>query len=168
MRKIVCSQIRFFYSIQVILVSKRFYLSEKVEKSGKIINSPLLKNNGFGEGLSAMSRKAHANLTSPSACHRIYPFYRATFTFSFTFFFYLYFSSSSSYSFFFPFFFFYFSFFLFPFSFFFLFFIFLSLLLPSLLYLFLLALCGGARKGINNYHQFYYNYKNNFPIFKNF
>jgi hypothetical protein len=28
---------------------------------------------------------AHANLTSPSACLRIYPFYRATFSFSFTF-----------------------------------------------------------------------------------
>jgi|GEM_PF-6639033 len=37
-----------------------------------------------------MSFFAHANLTSPSACHRIYPFYRATFLF----FFYLYFSSS--------------------------------------------------------------------------
>jgi hypothetical protein len=54
----------------------------------------LLKNNGFGEGLFAMSRKAHANLTSPSACHRIYPFYRATFFFfSFTFTFLLFFSS---------------------------------------------------------------------------
>jgi hypothetical protein len=58
----------------------------------------------------------------------------------------------------FPFFFFLFSFSFFPssFSLSFSFFlsIFSSLLLPSLLYLFLLALCGGARKGINNYRHF--------------
>jgi hypothetical protein len=87
-----------------------------------INNSPLLKNNGFGEGLSAMSFFAHANLTSPSACHRIYPFYRATFPF----FFYLYFSSSFLFFFSFPFSFFIFPFFsfLFLFSFYFLFFYF--------------------------------------------
>jgi len=122
----------------------------------RIYNSPLLKNNGFGEGLFAMSFcKAHANLTSPSACHRIYPFYRATFTFSFTFFFYLCFSSSSSYSFFFPFFFFYFFasslsffFFLSIFSFF--------ISSPSFPLLFLVALLDGARKGIINSYQHFY------------
>jgi hypothetical protein len=130
-----------------------------------MISSPLLKNNGFGEGLFAMNFwKVHANLTSPSACHRIYPFYRATFPF----FFYFYFSSSFSYSFFFPFFF-----FLFPFSFFFLFFYFFILLFifsPSFPLLFLVALLEGARKGIiSSYQHFYrYNYKNYFPIFKNF
>jgi hypothetical protein len=117
-------------------------------------NSPLLKNNGFGEGLSAMSFFAHANLTSPSACHRIYPFYRATFLF----FFCLYFSSSFFLFFFsFPFSFFIFPFFSFLFLFsFYLFFIFLSFLLPFLLYLFLFALLDGARKGIINSYQHFY------------
>jgi hypothetical protein len=76
----------------------------------------------------------------------------------FLFFFYLHFSSSFFFSFFLPFFLFYFSFFLFSSSFFFLFFYFLFLLshfLPSLLYLFLVALLEGARKGIiNNYYHF--------------
>jgi hypothetical protein len=62
--------------------------------------------------------------------------------------------------------------FLFLFSFYFLFFYFtfLSPLLPFLIYLFLIALLDGARKGIiNSYQHFYrYNYKNYFPIFKNF
>jgi hypothetical protein len=93
----------------------------------------------------------HANLTSPSACHRIYPFYRATFLF----FFFLYFSSFFLFSFL-SLFLFYFSFFLFPFSFFFLLFIFFTFS-PSFPHLiFLVTLLEGARKGIiNNYHHFY-------------
>jgi hypothetical protein len=98
----------------------------------------LLKNNGFGEGLSAMSFFAHANLTSPSACLRIYPFYRATFPF---------FPFPLSFP--------------FPFSFFSLLFLFLFL---SIFYLFsflpsfniLIAILDGARKGIINSYQHFY------------
>jgi len=116
----------------------------------------LLKNNGFGEGLFAMSFFAHANLTSPSHCHIFYPFYRATFLFFLLpllllFFFLFFFSFPFSFLFFF---------FLFPFSFFFLFFIFFILLfylfsfLPS--FNILIAILDGAREGINNYHFKFY------------
>jgi hypothetical protein len=133
---------------------KSFY--KLVNKDGTIINSPLLKNNGFGEGLFAMS------LLSSSSCKPYFPQplpqLLPVLPGYLYFFFYLYFSSSFSYSFFFPFFLFYFSLVLFSFSFFFLsiFFFFLSSLLPFLLYLFLVALLEGARKGIvNSYQDFY-------------
>jgi 5-hydroxyisourate hydrolase-like protein (transthyretin family) len=111
---------------------------ERTNSMEERINSPLLKNNGFGEGLFAMSFFAHANLTSPSACHRIYPFYRATFLFfsSFPFSFsLLLLPLSFSFSFFFLFF--------FPFSF-----------LPS--FNILIAILDGARKGIINSYQHFY------------
>jgi hypothetical protein len=93
-----------------------------------------------------MSLLTHANLTSPSACHRIYPFYRATFTFSFTFTFPLLLPIIFSFPF---------SFFIFRlFSFLFSFYFFISS--PSFPLLFLVALLDGARKGIINSYQHFY------------
>jgi len=115
----------------------------------------LLKNNGFGEGLFAMSFLLMQTLLPPAtatASTRFtgLPFFFFLLPLLLLFFFLFFFSFPFSFLFFF---------FLFPFSFFFLFFIFFILLfylfsfLPS--FNILIAILDGAREGINNYHQFY-------------
>jgi hypothetical protein len=112
-------------------------------------NSPLLKNNGFGEGLFAMSFLLMQTLL-PQA-----PATASTRSTGLPL---LFFSSLFFLSFF------YFSLLLFSFSFFFLSFI---SSFPHLI--FLVALLEGARKGIiNNYHYSIDNYRNNFVNFQKF
>jgi hypothetical protein len=91
-------------------------------------NSPSGKNNGFGEGLFAMSFWLMQTLLPPAPATASTRSTGLPFLFLLPLLFFFFFSS-----FFFPFFFFYFSLLLLPFSFFFLFFYFLSPFLPSLI-----------------------------------
>jgi len=117
-----------------------------------MISSPLLKNNGFGEGLFAMNFWLMQTLLPQAPATASTRFTGLPFPFLLPLlflFFFLFFS--------FPFLFFACSLFFF----FFLsiyFFLFLSSLLPFLLYLFLVALLEGAKKGIINSYQHFYRY----------
>ena len=126
----------------------------------------MLKNNGFGEGLFAMSFWLMQTLLPQAPATASTRFTGLPFFFSFLlpllflFFFLFFFLSLFIFLFFF---------FLFPFSFFFLFFIFLLFYLFSFLPSFniLIAILDGAREGINNYHQSYsIIIKNNFVNFQ--
>jgi hypothetical protein len=128
------------------------------------INSPLLRNNGFGEGLSAMSFLLMQTLLPPATATASTRSTGLPFLFSFTFTFLLLFS--------FPFSFFIFRFFsfLFLFSFYFLFsfFIIPFSFLPSFIYFWSPSFRGREERNNKYYHHSIDNYRNNSVNFQKF